>query len=45
MEQTALEKRNLTWNMKEVRNVFETDTYSEIFSVLENGEYHKILLG
>lgn len=45
MEWTALEKLNLIWNMKEVRNVFEEDIYSKFFSVFENGEYHGTLLG
>lgn len=36
---------NLIWNMKELLEIFDTDTYSEFFFRIKNGHYKGELLG
>lgn len=36
---------NLIWNMKELLEIFDTDTYSEFFFRIKNGYYKGELLG
>ena len=45
VEREEFENLNLIWNMRELLEIFDTDTYSEFFFKLENGEYHGELLG
>lgn len=44
LDRKDVEKANLIWNMRELMEIFETDTYSEFFFKIKDGKYKGELL-
>ncbi len=45
LDRSEIGSANLIWNMKELMQIFETDSFSEFFFKIENGRYEGKLLG
>ena len=45
LDRSEIGNANLIWNMKELMQIFETDSFSEFFFKIENGRYEGKLLG
>ena len=45
LDRSEIDNANLIWNMKELLQIFDTDSFSEFFFKIENGNYEGKLLG
>ncbi len=45
LNRSEIDSANLIWNMRELLEIFEGDTYSEFFFRIENGTWKQELLG
>ena len=45
LDRSEIESANLIWNMRELMQIFETDSFSEFFFKIQNGSYKGQLLG
>lgn len=45
LDRSELDNANLIWNMRELMQIFETDSFSEFFFKIQNGTYEGKLLG
>ena len=45
LDRSEIDNANLIWNMRELMQIFETDSFSEFFFKIENGTYEGMLLG
>ena len=45
LDRSEIDNANLIWNMRELMQIFETDSFSEFFFKIQNGTYEGKLLG
>ena len=45
LDRSEIDSANLIWNMRELMQIFETDSFSEFFFKIQNGTYEGRLLG
>lgn len=45
LNRNEIDSANLIWNMRELLQIFETDSFSEFFFRIQNGKYEGKLLG
>ena len=45
LDRSEIDSANLIWNMRELMQIFESDSFSEFFFKIQNGTYEGKLLG